>query len=165
MPSRKRSKQRVFPGRDHDHGRCAAAALASAGALCARARARLTPLRRRVLELVWASHKPVGAYALLDRLRADGRKAAPPTVYRALEFLVARGLVHRIASVNAFFGCARPGVEHPVQVLLCQTCGAAAELDDRRVSAAIGRSALRHGFAVRDPVIELAGLCAYCQHP
>ena len=116
-----------------------------------------------LLELVWSGHRPVGAYALLDRLRRDGRSAAPPTVYRALEFLQHRGLVHRLASLNAYCGCAHPGEAHPVQFLICRDCGTAAELVDRRVGEAIGRSAAAHGFEIRDRVIELSGRCRGCR--
>ena len=94
----------------HDHSRCVAEALAEAEALCAKQGTRLTTLRKRVLELVWASHKPLGAYDILGVLsEEDGRRAAPPTVYRALDFLLENGLVHRIASLNAFIGCVHPG--------------------------------------------------------
>ncbi|MBM3536477.1 MAG: transcriptional repressor [Alphaproteobacteria bacterium] len=152
-----------FPRSGHDHDRCVSAALAAAEAVCERRGERLTPLRRRVLELVWGSHKPVGAYALLDRLRDDGRGAAPPTVYRGLEFLLASGLIHRIETLNAYVGCIHPGETHVTQFLICRTCGTAAELDDRRLGEAIGRSAADHGFSIVSRVIELSGVCARCQ--
>src|SRR5262245_4876474 len=125
MPARAKSAfpRPAFPRKGHDHDRCVTDALSAAEAVCARAGDRLTPLRRRVLELVWASHRPAGAYALLDRLREDGRGAAPPTVYRALDFLLERGLIHRIESLNAFVGCAHPGENHLVQFLICRSCG------------------------------------------
>ncbi|MGB8273652.1 MAG: transcriptional repressor, partial [Alphaproteobacteria bacterium] len=126
-----------FPGAAHDHGSCVAAAVEHAARLCAKRHARLTDLRRHVLELVWRSHEPVGAYAILETLRREGRKAAPPTVYRALEFLLAHGLVHRIESLNAFVGCVRPGSAHGGQFLICSACGAAAELNDGRIGRAV----------------------------
>src|SRR3546814_13619005 len=93
----------------HDHDHCVSHALAEADSLCARQGVRLTALRKRVLELVWQSHKPLGAYDILAQLtEQDGRRAAPPTVYRALDFLLENGLVHRIASLNAFIGCNHP---------------------------------------------------------
>jgi len=92
--------------RPHDHSRCVSHALAEAETICARQGLRLTALRKRVLELVWASHKPLGAYDILGVLSdEDGRRAAPPTVYRALDFLLENGLVHRIASLNAITDC------------------------------------------------------------
>ncbi|RMD92342.1 MAG: transcriptional repressor, partial [Alphaproteobacteria bacterium] len=86
----------------HDHRACAAAALARAEARCRESGLRLTPLRRRVLEILLESHRPLGAYDILARLRADGRPAQPPVAYRALDFLVAHGLAHRLHSLNAF---------------------------------------------------------------
>src|SRR3954470_12972710 len=153
----------AFPKSGHDHEHCVSTALSAAEAVCAEAAERLTPLRRRVLELVWGSHRPIGAYAILDRLKEDGRSAAPPTVYRALEFLLERGLIHRIESLNAFVGCAHPGESHLVQFLICRSCGMTAELDDSRLSEAIGRSASEHGFNIQSRVVELSGVCAGCQ--
>jgi Fur family zinc uptake transcriptional regulator len=153
----------VFPRSGHDHDHCVSNALSAAETVCVQAGERLTPQRRRVLELVWGSHRPIGAYAILDQLKEDGRSAAPPTVYRALEFLLERGLIHRIESLNAFVGCAHPGESHLVQFLICRSCGMTAELDDRRLSEAIGRSATDHGFNIQSRVVELSGVCASCQ--
>ncbi|HSE77519.1 MAG TPA: Fur family transcriptional regulator [Alphaproteobacteria bacterium] len=161
--TRKSSAAAAFPRRGHDHGRCVSDALSTAAALCARDGERLTPLRKRVLEFVWSSHQPIGAYAILDRLRTEhGRALGPPTVYRALDFLVERGLVHRLASLNAFVGCPQPGDAHIVQFLICRQCGMAAELDDARIAGALDRSAAMLGFRVEDQVIELSGICGQC---
>lgn len=153
----------AFPKRGHDHDHCVSTALAAAESMCAAAGERLTPIRRRVLEIVWGSHRPIGAYAILDRLKEASRSAAPPTVYRALEFLLERGLIHRIESLNAFVGCSHPGESHVVQFLICRTCGMTAELDDHRLGDAIGRSAAEQGFAIQSRVVELSGICAACQ--
>ena len=152
-----------FRPKGHDHADCTSAALEAAERLCVRRGARLTTIRRRVLELVWRSHQPVGAYAILERLGRERGRVAPPTVYRALEFLIAHGLVHRIASRNAFIGCAHPDRDHIGQFLVCSDCGSAAELDDRRIDRAIRSGAEAAGFAVERPVIELAGRCPNCR--
>ena len=148
----------------HDHSQCVSSALADADALCAQQGVRLTALRRRVLELVWHSHKPLGAYDILAVLsETDGRRAAPPTVYRALDFLLENGLVHRIASLNAFVGCSHPEQPHQGQFLICRQCHAAIELDQDDISAAIVRSAASVGFSVESQTVEIVGLCASCQ--
>jgi len=148
----------------HDHTHCIADALNRADALCAERGARLTALRRRVLELVWSSHRPRGAYAILEDLsQQDGKAAAPLTVYRALEFLVEQGLVHRIESLNAYVGCAAPGDVHSGQFLVCEACGDAAEIDDPGVGAAIDAAAAERGFRVQRPTVEVRGLCKSCQ--
>jgi Fur family zinc uptake transcriptional regulator len=158
--------KRNAPARDpskHDHRKCVHTALSTAEAVCKARGEKLTPVRKRVLELVWASHRPVGAYALLDSLRADGRSAAPPTVYRALEFLLALGLVHRVESLNAYLGCAHPASDHAAQFLICRQCGTAVELEESDIATAIDRHAKRAGFAVERRTVEAMGLCAACQ--
>ena len=148
----------------HDHSQCVSSALADADALCAQQGVRLTALRRRVLELVWHSHKPLGAYDILAVLsETDGRRAAPPTVYRALDFLLENGLVHRIASLNAFIGCVHPGELHQGQFLICKACHAAIELELSAISQAIVAGAAAVGFAVESQTVEVVGLCAGCQ--
>jgi Fur family zinc uptake transcriptional regulator len=153
--------------RGHDHAHCVTDALAQAESLCAARGARLTALRRRVLELVWASHRPRGAYDILEELGdqpgAGGRRAAPLTVYRALEFLVGQGLVHRIESLNRYVGCAEPGASHSGQFLVCDGCGVAFELNDAGITTAISDCAGIRGFRVLRPTVEVHGLCPACQ--
>lgn len=150
-------------GHDHDHDHCIRHALDAAEALCAERGVRLTELRRRVLELVWQSHRPVGAYDLLAVLGAERRKAAPPTVYRALDFLMEQGLVHRVHSLNAFVGCASAGEGHSAHFLICADCGEAVEFDDERVAGALRSVGEGHGFSIRSQVIEVLGRCAGCR--
>lgn len=150
--------------RPHDHSHCVHNALAEADAICERAGLRLTALRRRVLELVWQSHKPLGAYDILGVLtEQDGRRAAPPTVYRALDFLLENGLVHRIASLNAFVGCNHPAHAHLGQFLICRVCSAAIELSNDAISQAINVGAGDVGFAVEGQTVEVVGVCSGCQ--
>lgn len=146
----------------HDHENCVAGALLAAARLCAERTKRLTPLRQRVLELVWHSHEPVGAYALLDRMRAERGRIAPPTVYRALDFLVAMGLVHRIESLNAFVGCAHPEHGHKAYFMICSHCGSAAEIEDGALPRIIALVADKAGFRLRSETVELSGTCASC---
>ncbi len=147
----------------HDHGICVTDALTRAADRCASVGARLTPQRREVLELVWSSHKPIGAYDILAAMSRDGRRVAPPTVYRALDFLIAHGLVHRVASKNAFFGCPDPGHEGAREIFICTECGHATEVSDPDLSQAVNRHATRMGFAVARQTIEVLGRCAACQ--
>ncbi|MQQ37360.1 transcriptional repressor [Pseudomonas sp. SZ57] len=150
--------------RPHDHSHCVHSALAEADTLCAKQGLRLTTLRRRVLELVWQSHKPLGAYDILAVLSdEDGRRAAPPTVYRALDFLLENGLVHRIASLNAFTGCNHPTHAHQGQFLICRLCHAAIELQHPAISNAVVDAAAGVGFAVEGQTVEIVGVCAGCK--
>ncbi|MDF3030972.1 MAG: np20 [Moraxellaceae bacterium] len=151
----------AFP--PHDHSHCVQDALVAAERLCQASGARLTPLRRRVLELVWDSHRPLGAYELLDMLAGEGQKPAPPTVYRALEFLLEQKLVHRIASRNAFIGCSHPGAAHAGYFLLCETCGNAEEIaDSGALARAVDKAAKHAGFDIHSQTLELTGVCWHC---
>lgn len=151
-----------FPAPRHDHGACVAQALETAELLCREQGVRLTALRRRVLELVWSNHEPTKAYQLLDALQQERSQAAPPTVYRALDFLLETGLVHRLESCNAFVGCTAPGRSHVGQFLICARCQRVAELADPAVTEALERSARAAGFGITAQVVELQGLCDDC---
>ena len=151
-----------FTSADHDHGHCIATALDGAAELCQRRGARLTTLRRQVLEMVWRSHEPQGAYTILETLNGLGRRAAPPTVYRALDFLLGHGLIHRIESLNAYVGCGDPFGAHGAQFLICEACGSVAEIDDAVISNGLNRRARGLGFQVRRQTVEILGLCAPC---
>ncbi len=131
---------------------------------CARDGGRLTAIRRQVLALVLASHEPLGAYALLDRLRADKANATPATIYRALDFLQDHGLIHRVERLNAFIGCAEAGEHHhhAAQFLICRSCGAVAEMEDAGIAASVERAAVQSGFRAVRAIVEVEGTCAAC---
>jgi len=154
---------RALPYRPHNHDACVSHALADARAICQQQNVRLTPTRERVLELIWQSHKPLGAYDVLAELTSEGHSAAPPTVYRALDFLQQHGLVHRIASLNAFTGCAHAGEQHTSMFLICRACDNVLELTDASVSTAIHNAADAEAFRAEKVTLEVSGLCPRCQ--
>jgi Fur family zinc uptake transcriptional regulator len=150
------------------------ASLDRAAALCTRRGAQLTELRRQVLRLVLEAGQPLGAYALLDRLKASRAGAAPPTVYRALDFLVEHGLIHKVERLGAFIGCTEvddhpadcdcgPAHDHPHQFLICSTCGTTTELSDPGVALALARAAKAAGFVIARSTVEAEGQCATCR--
>ncbi|MCQ4159009.1 transcriptional repressor [Roseomonas sp. GC11] len=147
-----------------------ARALDAAEARCLRAGAQLTELRRQVLALVLESEQPLGAYALLDKLKAKRPGAAPPTVYRALDFLLEQGLIHKVERLNAFIGCVEVGHAHghdhhhahPHQFLICRECGMTLELSDHAVAHALEEAVARAGFRMSRATVEVEGLCAAC---
>lgn len=148
----------------HNHAQCAASALATAEALAGQRGVKLTPLRRQILSLICQDHKPVGAYQLLAALsQARGEAAAPPTVYRALDFLVEQGLAHKIDSLNAFVACFSAGKPHQSLFLICDSCQDAQEITDPKVSESLLSGAQRAGFSVTRTVIECHGRCRRCQ--
>jgi Fur family zinc uptake transcriptional regulator len=136
--------------------------MATAEDLCRQRGLRFTALRRRVLALVWDSHKPVGAYDILDQLGAEGRRAAPPTVYRALAFLIEAGLVHRLDSLNAFIGCPDPARSHSGQFLICRLCRTVLELNDLDIDKLVEDKAKQLGFSAVHQMLEIQGLCSDC---
>jgi Fur family zinc uptake transcriptional regulator len=148
---------------EHDHDDCVEQAMANADRICRERGLRFTAHRKHVLRLVWSSHKPIGAYDILDRMNQDGHRAAPPTVYRALEFLIEADLVHRLDSLNAFIGCADPDVPHTGQFLICGECRTVTELDDRAISGLIEKSAAGQGFTASHQTLEVQGTCRSCQ--
>ncbi len=153
----------IFPAPDHDHDRCASAAIAHAEAQCAAREQRLTPMRRQVLQTLLASHRPLGAYEIIERLAGKNRPA-PITIYRALDFLRNNGLVHRIESRNAFVACVHDhGADDLVVFLICERCGAVGEAPGGGVAEALKASSRLAGFSPKSPLIEIAGICSYCR--
>jgi Fur family transcriptional regulator, zinc uptake regulator len=156
--------QPVFPAPDHDHVRCSADALKHAEAQCIERGQRLTPSRRNILELLLESHKPLGAYDIIDRAAARGARPAPITIYRALDFLIDNGLVHRIESRNAFIACIHDhDADDVIMFLICERCGAVGESRSAAVADTLKSAARSVGFAPKTPVIEIAGVCAHCR--
>ena len=138
--------------------------MAVAEARCLERGQRLTPLRRKVLAALLASHKPLGAYELIERLAPTGARPAPITAYRALEFLRSNGLVHRIASRNAFIACVHNhDGSDPVVFLICEKCGAVGEAASAAVADTIKSASRAAGFVPKTPVIEISGICAHCK--
>jgi Fur family zinc uptake transcriptional regulator len=136
---------------------------------CAAQGGRLTEIRRSVLGLVIEAGRPVGAYTLLDRLKAERANAAPVTVYRALEFLQANGLIHKVERLNAFVACTEQGErhhhEHSVQFLICRKCGTVAEMEDTGIARAVSRAAGQTGFHPDHATVEVEGTCGNCATP
>src|SRR6201997_3130024 len=156
----------AFPTPDHDHGRCAADAIVHAERVCKERSKKLTPIRRQVLQALLASHRPLGAYEIIDTLAQSMPRPAPITVYRALDFLMANGLVHRIESRNAFLACAH---DHDaaalVAFLICERCGAVGEIPAASVAQSLNAAVRMSGFAPKLSVVEITGTCAHCQAP
>ena len=147
----------------HDHSSCISKALADAAFICKERGQRFTKIRQLVLELVWQSHRPLGAYELLPAIKAAGFNSAPPTVYRALEFLQEQGLVHRISSLNAYIGCSHPGHQCSSCFLICDQCQLAVELESAKLATAITDLTRDMGFVVQREHLEIVGQCPNCQ--
>ena len=146
----------------HDHRHCLQDGMARAESLARERGLRLTPVRRKTLEILLQEHRALGAYEVLDRLAADGFGRQPPVAYRALEFLVEHGFAHRIQRLNAFAACAHPGEDHQAVFLICRACNGIAEapLDGPRI--AVNKLAAEIGFGIERVSVEALGLCPQC---
>ncbi len=149
--------------REHNHQSCRGDVLQAADRLASEAGLRLTPVRRRTLEILLEEHRALGAYQVLDRLADDGFGKQPPVAYRALEFLVENGLAHRIGRLNAFAACMQPGVAHAPTFFICSTCDGVAETPAFDVSDALEFAGDQIGFRVERMNIEAVGTCPSCQ--
>lgn len=146
----------------HNHARCVTDALKLADDYCRQNKLRFTKVRRRALGILLESHAAMGAYELLDRLKAEGLGSKPPVAYRALAFLLDHGFIHRVETLNAFIACSHPGAIHAPAFLICSDCGSVAE---QAMSAAAGLSkkAKETGFQIQHTIIEAEGQCPKCQ--
>ncbi len=147
----------------HDHRRCVSRALRAAEKICTERNLQFTPIRRRVLELVWSRHAPIGAYDILNALKKGEGASAPPTVYRALDFLLDAGLIHRIDALSAFMACEHPDQAHSGQFLVCRNCSRATEIHDPAIGHLLGQKATESGFIADSQSVEIKGLCTDCQ--
>jgi len=153
-----------FPAPNHDHARCVADALARAEVACDERGRRLTPLRRRVLQTLAESHAPLGAYDIVEKLKKTREPAPAMSVYRALDFLLAEGLAHRIESKNAFLACTHGhDTDDIVLFMLCERCGTVAEVTSTAVGRDLAQAAKGVGFSAKARVLEVSGLCTSCR--
>lgn len=147
----------------HDHGTCVATSIKAAEDHCAAHKLQLTPVRRRVLELLLEGHKALGAYDILPHLAAEGLGSQPPVVYRALDFLQTHGFAHKVEKLNAWTACMHPGEDHNPAFMICSDCDMVAEIPASPVTGDLGRAADKMGFSINTAVIEVEGTCPSCQ--
>lgn len=148
---------------DHDHARCIQSSIAAADEHCKANGLNFTPVRRRVLEFLLQEHRALGAYDILDKLRAENMSAQPPVAYRALDFLVQNGFAHKIERLNAFIACAHMGHDHNPAFLICRGCDAVAETHADPSRGRLAQAAQNSGFTIEQSVVEALGLCPACQ--
>ncbi|MBO9449152.1 transcriptional repressor [Tropicibacter sp. R16_0] len=147
---------------EHDHGRCIHTAMTQAETYCATNKLHFTPVRRRVLEILLSKHQAMGAYDILAVLAEEGMGSQPPVAYRALDFLVQNGFVHRIERLNAYTACAHPNHDHIPAFLICRECKAVAEADSEVSHGDLSHAAKDTGFTIEKIVVEAEGICPAC---
>jgi len=149
--------------KEHDHKKCVSHALDTAEQLCLDRGVQLTAIRHQVLELIWGSHKAVKAYELLDRIKPLQSAAKPATIYRALDFLIEQGLIHRVESLNAFIGCSCSERQHEQLLLICNKCLDVEERSAANVMLALSEEIQQASFTVHSKALEIHGLCDKCK--
>lgn len=149
----------------HDPIDCISEAMASAEKRCAKHSLRLTAVRRQVLKILLEENVALGAYDILEHLRQAGYKSQPPVAYRALDFLVNNGFVHKVERLNAFIACSYPGESHSPAFMICRRCDVVAETRSTPAKGTLGAAARSAGFRIERTVVEAEGLCPACQDP
>lgn len=150
------------PVSSHDHQQCVSKALHTAEQLCFARGVQLTAIRQQVLTLIWENHKAVKAYELLDKIKPLQNAAKPATIYRALDFLIEQGLIHRVESLNAFVGCRCSGQPHEQLLLICKQCEEVEERPAVHVMQMIANELAAAHFLVHSKAIEIHGICEKC---
>ena len=161
----KKSKKEVkeLGYRHREYGYYIEVVLSKAEEICEKNGVRLTEHRRRVLALIWENRQPIKAYELLERLSAETGKIQPPTVYRALDFLLNQGLIHKLDSLNAFLGCGDPDSGSDCFFLICRDCGVTDEYSSPSLRSSIMDTAKGHEFSIDDVTLEVSGQCQHCR--
>lgn len=148
---------------EHNHAQCVSGTLEVVVAYCAQNGLQLTAVRRRVLEILLEAHQALGAYQILERLRAEGLGSQPPVAYRALDFLVQHGFAHKIERLNAFVACLHPGETHAPIFMICRECNTISETVTDLSAGRLGDAAQAAGFEIERIVVEAEGLCPNCK--
>ena len=152
-----------MPDRPSTHSHAITRHLRTAELLCLQRGKRLTPIRRQVLKILLEQHRSVKAYELLEQIRASHAGAAPPTVYRALDFLVEQGLAHRLDATNAWTACQDAGGDPHDLLVVCTGCGVVAELSDPTLNQHLANRIAQSGFTLSGHETELRALCQRCR--
>ena len=134
----------------------------SAEKICLEQGLRFTPIRQKVLKIIWDNHNAIKAYDILEQLQLEDRSAKPPTAYRALDFLLEHGFIHRIESLNAYIGCPNPEHNHHFQLLICNECGLVQEMEEPELSALVDKTVSNYQFQIQHQVVEVHGICKDC---
>ena len=144
------------------HKQCIRNALREGEEICAKQHLRFTETRRRVLEIIWESHRPAKAYDILEKLSDGNTQTKPPTVYRALDFLLDNGMIHKINSLNAYVGCSHPSNQHQCHFLICTECDDVFECCNGTLDKAINSTADKTKFKPISSSVEIQGICHEC---
>ncbi len=146
----------------HNHKDCISTSLFELEKYCKESNQKLSKVRRKVLEILLESHKALGAYEILDKLKANGFPSQPPVAYRAINFLLQVGFVHKIEKFNSYIACSNPGKFHKPAFLICRKCNLVSETNQKTSNQKIFLEAKNNNFFVENSIIEIIGVCQNC---
>jgi Fur family zinc uptake transcriptional regulator len=144
------------------HESCIETAILEADLICKKKGLRFTPIRKKILEMIWASHGPVKAYEILDILKKTFASARPTTVYRSIDFLRDNGLIHKLTSLSAYIGCTHPLKHNDCYFLICIVCGEIKECCDSQLTKQIKETSKQNKFKLNQVTLEIDGTCEDC---
>ncbi len=148
--------------KNHDHKECSKTVIEHAKEVCRKGSLNLTPIRKKVLEIVASNHKPARAYDLLAKLKEGGFSDKPPTVYRALDFLIEHKMVHKLNTINAYVACFNNETEEVSCFLICEKCQDIEEFQDEGIIKAIANISKSKNIDVRNINLEISFKCDQC---
>lgn len=149
--------------RNHDHNNCINKAIKNANDVCKKNFNNLTDLRKRVLEIILSSkHKAIKAYDILEKLKNDDFSNAPPTVYRALDFLIENKIIHKINSINAYFACYEKNKTNQCYFIICKKCSAINEYKSDVINLDIEKIAKKSKAKINSVNLEIEVECSDC---
>ena len=145
-----------------NHKKCIDDAMSKAEFICQDKGLRFTEIRKFILRLIWENHKPSKAYDLLDKISKMNYSAEPPTIYRALDFLMDNGFIHKINSLNAYIGCVHPLKHNQCYFIICKNCNHVEECCDESITNSIQKTLSVNRFSHKDITLEISGDCYDC---
>lgn len=145
-----------------NHENCISTTINQVEKICAENGLRFTKIRKAVLEIIWESHRPIKAYDILTKISNINYSEKPPTVYRALDFLMENGFVHKINSLNSYVGCSHPNEHSDCYFIICSICNEVQECCDSTITKTIKKILNKNTFKHDYIALEVNGQCNYC---
>ena len=150
--------------KNHDHRKCSKKVIQNAEETCLKFSLNFTPIRKKVLEIISSNHKPSRAYDLLEKLRDDGFCDKPPTIYRALDFLIENKIVHKLNTINAYVACFDEESEEISCFLICEMCQEIEEFHNKNLNKVLTNIGKKRGIEIKNLNLEIGFKCQECKN-
>ena len=146
----------------HNHKNCISNSISEFEKYCQESNQKISKVSKKVFEILLESHKALGAYDILDKLKNYGYSSQPPVAYRALSLLLDIGFVHKIEKLNAYIACSDPGKSHEPAFLICRKCKLVNETSQFETNKKIKSEAKNSKFSIENSIVEIIGVCPNC---